>query len=264
MTKVINVENLKKTFRVGDQDVEVLKGVSYAVEPGDFLMLVGPSGCGKSTMMNISLGLESPTSGKVSLLGYDITPDLDHDACGAFRKQKVGIVYQQSHWVKSLSVRENVALPLILNGESRSDALRKSIEKLKLVEMVEWSDYVPTELSSGQQQRVALARALMNSPQIIFADEPTGNLDNVSGTYVMDLFKRLNVEEGVTVLMVTHDLEYMPYANRAIKMDYGLIAQEYSPDEFDELIPAVIKSQEEIDKKAIKAQQSAKSVNKEK
>jgi putative ABC transport system ATP-binding protein len=240
MEKVVEVKDLRKVFKVGGQDVEVLKGVTFDIKKGDFLVIIGPSGCGKSTTMNIALGLEEPTSGSVNTLGYTIDTELDQDSCGVFRKNNVGVVYQQSHWVKSLSVRENVALPLLLMGKNRTEALVKSMQMLKLVGMVPWSDYVPTELSSGQQQRVALARAMINDPKIIFADEPTGNLDNDSGTYIMGVFKKLNKENDVAVVMVTHDLEYLPYANRAIRMGYGNIEEEYTSDKFEELIPSVL------------------------
>ncbi len=220
---LIEVKNLFKSFRVGTQDVEVLKNISVNIPYGDFTLILGPSGCGKSTLLHVLLGLEPPTQGSVKFLDVNLYEQTDEDARSDFRKNHLGMVYQQPNWVKALSVLENVAFPLLLLGIDTPHAMSKAREMIKQVQMEEWMNYRPTELSGGQQQRVALARALINNPQIIIADEPTGNLDYNSGENIMELFDKLNKETGKTVIMVTHDLEYLKYAKSVIRMLDGEI-----------------------------------------
>lgn len=217
---IIQAQNITKNFPVKSLDVRVLSDLSLSVYKGDFLVLFGPSGCGKSTLLHILLGLESPTTGKVTFFGESLYDDLDDDGRTEFRKMHIGMVYQQPNWIKALTVRENIIFALRLNGCSAADALSKANRVLDTVEMTQWIDYIPTELSSGQQQRVALARAIVTNPDILIADEPTGNLDFESGQVLMTLLSKLN-KEGKTVIMVTHDLEYLTYANRAIQMFDG-------------------------------------------
>lgn len=232
---IIEINNLKKSFKVGIQEVQVLKGVSAKVNYGDFAVIFGPSGCGKSTLLHIMLGLEPPTEGQIKFLGNDIYYNATEDSRSEFRKKHIGMVYQQANWVKSLTVRENVAFPLLLLGIDKPKALAKAYEMLRQVNMDEWGDYIPTELSGGQQQRVSLARALINNPEIIVADEPTGNLDFEAGQNVMKLFYELNKDSGKTVVMVTHDLEYIKYAKTAIRMFDGQIIGIYGEAEKDKL-----------------------------
>lgn len=215
---ILQVTDVTKTFKVGEQDIQVLKGISFDMDDGDFVVLTGPSGCGKSTLLHIILGLEPPTSGKVVFASEDIYSYPNEDSRSEFRKKHVGMVYQQANWVKSLTVLENVAFPLMLLGHDDSFAFGKAMEVLHQVGMYDWRDYIPTELSSGQQQRISLARAIVNNPIIIVADEPTGNLDYESGKQMMELLRNLNTELGKAVIMVTHDLEYVKYANKAIRM----------------------------------------------
>lgn len=222
---IISGEKIVKTFFVKALDVQVLFDVSLTVRRGDFLVLFGPSGCGKSTLLHILLGLEPPTSGKVTFLGKSLYGDMDEDGRTEFRKVHIGMVYQQPNWIKALSVRENIMFALRLNGFSALVAYEKANNMLETVGMTQWTDYSPSELSSGQQQRIALARAIVTDPEIIIADEPTGNLDFESGQELMTLLSKLN-EEGKTVIMVTHDLEYLSYANRAIQMFNGKIIKE--------------------------------------
>ena len=214
---IIRVEHLSKSFPVGAQMVPVLKDVSFTVEPLDFLIIFGPSGCGKSTLLHTLIGLEPPTSGKVIFLGKDLygekassikspvsrrenkknkipntkylmpNTNIGEDERSEFRKRHIGMVYQQPNWIRSLTVVENVAFPLLLLGQEREKSLAEAREMLAALEMSLWQDYLPSELSSGQQQRVALARALINSPKVIIADEPTGNLDYESGQELMEL-----------------------------------------------------------------------------
>lgn len=221
---LVLLEDLKKTFIVGSQNVEVLKGISMKVSKGGFAILFGPSGCGKSTLLHIMIGLEYATSGRVIFDGYDFS-NMIEDEIVAFRKDNVGVVFQQSVWVKSLNVIDNVSMPNRLRGKSYEESEKKSLECLDKVGMRDWAYYHPSELSSGQQQRVALARALTTDPLVVVADEPTGNLDTVSGDELMKLLVDLN-KTGVTILMITHDLEYMVYASRLFHILDGLLVEE--------------------------------------
>jgi putative ABC transport system ATP-binding protein len=222
---VLKLEGIHKSFKVGDQDLEIIKGAGFDVNQGDFLILFGPSGCGKSTLLNILLGLEPPTEGEVIFLGDSIYK-YDDDKRGEIRKKNVGMVYQQSNWVKALNVIENVYFPLTLMGMLPEEREKKAWEVLKLVGMESGAYQNPAELSSGQQQRISLARALISEPALIVADEPTGNLDSKASKDIMELFKKFN-EEDKTVIMVTHDLEYLSYATRAVNVSDGVIVAEY-------------------------------------
>lgn len=219
---IIRVETLAKTFEVKATRVPVLKDINLNVKSGEFIIITGPSGCGKSTLLHILLGLEMPTKGTVEFLGQDIYQGLSEDDRTQIRKQNIGMVYQQPNWIKALTVLENIMFALRINSETSQEAERKAKQVLNMVGMENWQDYIPTELSSGQQQKVALARAVVTNPQIIIADEPTGNLDFKSGQELMELLKKLN-NEGRTVIMVTHDLEYMTFASRSLVMFDGKI-----------------------------------------
>lgn len=236
---VINVQNVNKSFQVGSQDVAVLKNISFDISQGDFLIIFGPSGCGKSTLLHTLLGLEQPTTGAVELLSKDIYAGTTEDDRSELRKEHIGMVYQQPNWIKALRVIENITFPLLLKGEEPLSARGKAQELLKTVQMEQWAEYAPAELSSGQQQRIALARALVTNPEIIIADEPTGNLDYESGQDLMLLLQTLNKTLGKTVVMVTHDLEYLKYAKTAIKMFNGEIEGIYSEKEKDKLVREV-------------------------
>ncbi len=227
MNKVIVVQNLNKSFLVGQTEVEILHSINFELEQGDFGVIFGPSGCGKSTLLHTLLGLEPPTSGTVSILDTNLYRTMSEDAASSFRKTHLGMVYQQPNWIKALSVIENVAFPLQLLGIERGERLDKAIAMLKLVGMEERKDYQPSELSSGQQQKVALGRALITDPEIIIADEPTGNLDYESGQTLMQLLTHFNRDLGKTILMVTHDLEYAKYGKTAFQMFDGKIIETY-------------------------------------
>lgn len=219
---VINVSSLSKTFEVKATRVPVLKDINLKVEGGEFIIITGPSGCGKSTLLHILLGLEPPTGGSVEFLGHQLYQGMSEDERTEIRKKDVGMVYQQPNWIKALTVLENIMFALRINGQTHEEAKKKAQAVLQMVGMDNWQDYIPTELSSGQQQKVALARAVVTNPQIIIADEPTGNLDFKSGQELMELLKKLN-SEGRTVIMVTHDLEYMTFASRSLIMFDGKI-----------------------------------------
>lgn len=236
---LIQVYHLSKSFHVGKQDVPVLKDISFEVHPNDFCVIFGPSGCGKSTLLHTILGLEAPTTGSCVFLSKNLYENMDEDQRSDFRKNHVGMVYQQPNWIKSLTVLENVAFPLVLMGKLKSESLDKARTMLEVMGMGEWSGYAPTELSSGQQQKVALARGLVTNPEVIIADEPTGNLDFESGQELMQLLVKLNKEQNKTILMVTHDLEYLTFAKTAVKMFNGTIAGEYAEKDKEKLLQEI-------------------------
>jgi putative ABC transport system ATP-binding protein len=219
---ILQAIDIHKSFFVGSQEIQVLKGVSFEVKTGDFAIILGPSGSGKSTLLHILLGLELPTSGKVICLNTDLYDYKSDDDRSAFRKKHVGMVYQQPNWIKSLNVLENVSFPLALLGVGKLESLKRARESLVNLGMEDWINYVPTELSGGQQQKVALARALVTNPELIIADEPTGNLDFESGQALIQLLVKMN-NLGKTVLMVTHDLEYVKYGKTAIRIKDGVV-----------------------------------------
>lgn len=228
----VTAKNIFKTFFVKAQNVEVLHDVSMSVSAGEFLVIFGPSGCGKSTLLHILLGLEMPTKGQAELMGKSLYDQLDEDGRSELRKEHIGMVYQQPNWIKSLTVKENVMFALRLGGMKVSQASARALEALTLVGMTDWQDYIPTELSSGQQQRVALARAVVTNPDIIIADEPTGNLDFESGQELMKLLQSLH-KQGKTIIMVTHDLEYLEFAGRSLEMFNGkIVAELQDPSEY--------------------------------
>ena len=227
MSTIVDVKDVSKSFFTGVIEVKVLKEVSVKIQKGSFAVVFGPSGCGKSTLLHIILGLEKPTVGKVIFLEKDLYQDSDEDDRSEFRKNHIGMVYQQPNWIKSLTVVENVAFPLLLRGAAKAVSLNKAEEIIKTLAMSDWANYVPTELSSGQQQRIALARALVTDPEVIIADEPTGNLDFESGQELMTLMTKLN-KQGKTIVMVTHDLEYLSYSTEAIEMFNGKVIDTYN------------------------------------
>jgi putative ABC transport system ATP-binding protein len=232
---IISTTDIQKTFAVGTQEVQVLKGISVSIARGDFTVIFGPSGCGKSTLLHIILGLEPPTSGQVVILGQDLFALGQEDDRSDFRKRHIGMVYQQPNWIKSLTVGENVSFPLVLLGVAKEEALSKAGLALGRVEMQDWMDYRPTDLSSGQQQRVALARALVTDPEIIIADEPTGNLDYEGGQALMKLLRDMSENNAKTVVMVTHDLDYIKFAKSAIHILDGKLMGTYSGQDKEKL-----------------------------
>ena len=225
----IKVEGLNKSFKVIGGMVQILKDITFEIKAFEFAIIYGPSGCGKSTLLHTILGLEEPSSGKVTVLGKDIYQNYSEDKMADFRKKHIGMVYQQPHWVKAINVLENVALPLSLLGIRKQERIKYAREMLDAVKMMDWAYYNPAELSSGQQQKVSLARALITDPEIIIADEPTGNLDFESGANLMQLLKHFCEKYEKTILMVTHDLEYLKLADKAINLFDGQVRKVYSP-----------------------------------
>lgn len=244
---VISASLVSKSFQTAHKSVPVLKKIDLEVDSKDFLIIFGPSGCGKSTLLHVLLGLEPPDQGKIRILDQQIYHALgenskqhliEEDQAAEFRKKHIGMVYQQTYWIKSLNVLQNVAFPLWLQGQVKQAALDSAGQVLATVKMQDWAEYIPTELSSGQQQRVNLARALITNPEILIADEPTGNLDYESGLELMQMLSQLN-QLGKTIVMVTHDLEYLPYANKAAQMLDGRITGIYQGEEKKQVARAI-------------------------
>jgi putative ABC transport system ATP-binding protein len=203
-------------------DLEVVKGVSLTIDAGEFVCLVGKSGCGKTTLLSLLSGLEKPTKGRVILNGKEID-GASEDVLALFRRENVGFIFQSFNLIPTLSAWENVALPLFplkMTGEERRLRATELLEKIELGHRIE---HLPSALSGGEKQRVAIARALINNPKIIFADEPTGNLDSSTGEAIMGILNKLHREEGVAILMVTHEDELAKTANRLIRMKDGEI-----------------------------------------
>ena len=201
-------------------DLEVVKGVSLSIDSGEFVCLVGKSGCGKTTLLSLLSGLERPTSGHVNLDGKDITSATE-DELALFRRQNVGFIFQSFNLIPTLSAWENVALPLFpikMTGDERKQRATDLLERMELGHRM---DHLPSALSGGEKQRVAIARALVNNPEILFADEPTGNLDSGTGDAIIEILDRLHTREGVAILMVTHELELAKSADRLIRMHDG-------------------------------------------
>ena len=218
---IIKTENLTKDYETGTQVVSALKGINLSVEKGEFLSIMGPSGSGKTTLMNIIGCLDSPTNGSYYLNDKSVSK-LDDDELAKIRNEEIGFVFQSFHLLARNTAFDNVMLPLKYAGISKEEATKKSNDVLDLVGLSNRSKHTPAELSGGQQQRVAIARALVNEPSILFADEPTGNLDSNTGQEVMKIFKDLN-ENGQTIILITHEDSIAKQSNRIITIMDGLI-----------------------------------------
>lgn len=222
MGKIIEVEELNKTFLLGKLSVDVLKSINMCVDKGEFITIMGPSGSGKSTLLYLIGGLDKPTTGKILIKGQDISVLSDEEQ-SIMRRREVGFVFQFYNLVPNLTVEDNVMLPLLLDGKKINKYRDKLDEILDVVELSDRKKHTPRELSGGQQQRVAIARALINEPDIILADEPTGNLDSKTTEEVMNLFQKINREKGKTILQVSHSLETAKYGNRIINVKDGRV-----------------------------------------
>lgn len=220
---VLSVRDLAKTFPSGGRTLTVLDGVSFDVHPGDTLAIVGPSGSGKTTLLGLAAGLDRPSRGSVTLAGTDLTP-LGEDARAKLRAEHVGFVFQSFRLLPTLTALDNVAIPLELRGESGArEASRQLLERVGLAER---TDHYPSQLSGGEQQRVAVARAFAGRPTLLFADEPTGNLDEATGDRVEDLLFELNREAGTALVVVTHDLQLAARCDRQIRLRGGRVVSE--------------------------------------
>ena len=216
---VLEARDLTRQLPLGSQTIEILKGVSFTIQQGEWVSVTGPSGSGKSTLLGIISGLDSPSSGRVIVNGTDIT-DLDEDALARIRNREIGIVFQSFNLIPTLTAQENVEAPLYV-GPDRHQARARAAAMLELVGLSDRAGHRPNQLSGGQQQRVAIARALVTRPSIVVADEPTGNLDSATGAQILDLFARLREELGITLVVVTHDAMVAARADRALHIEDG-------------------------------------------
>lgn len=222
MDKVIEVKDLYKLYRVGDERVRALDGVGFEIYEGEFCAIVGTSGSGKSTLLNMLAGLEKPTKGSVVIAGQHIE-NLTEEQLVRFRRERVGFIFQSFHLLGTMNALENVALPLSFRGVPRDVRMRKADKMLELVKLKKHKKHLPNQMSGGQQQRVGVARALVVDPKIIFADEPTGNLDSHTSEEVMRLMQQVVREQNKTLVMVTHDAHLATYADRVFHIRDGKI-----------------------------------------
>jgi len=221
---VIVLKDIKRSYVLPKVTVDVLRGIDMEVAEKDFVAIMGPSGSGKSTAVNMVGALDMPTRGKILLEGHDISK-LSESDLAQIRGKKIGFIFQQFNLINTLTALENVTLPMIFQGVGESERVRRATELLELVDLKERINHKPMELSGGQQQRVAIARALANNPEVVLADEPTGNLDSRTGANVLDFLERLHKEEGKTIIMVTHDQNLSKIAKRVEYLKDGKIVK---------------------------------------
>lgn len=224
MTAILRTENLKKSYTVGKTEVPVLKGVNISIEKGEFVAIMGPSGCGKSTMLHVMGGLLSPTSGSIIIDGEDLAKVSDAKRTD-IRRRKIGFVFQRFNLFPTLTAEGNLKLAEKIHTGHSNTANDKRREVLSLLKLEDKMHHKPLELSGGEQQRVALARAVVNSPAIILADEPTGNLDTENSEIVLNMFRDLNQKLGQTIIMITHNPEAAAVCSRIIRMRDGVVAE---------------------------------------
>lgn len=219
---VIKANKVCKSFMIGKQETQIIKNVSFEIEKGDFVSIMGPSGSGKSTLLYMLGGYDLVSSGEIEVLGKKLYK-LNDKGQSIARRRDIGFVWQFYNLVPNLTVEENILLPALLDGKSKADLQKKLDEILEIVDLKDRKSNTPRELSGGQQQRTAIARAMINDPQIIFADEPIGNLDSKNGEQVLRLLSRINQEQKKTIVMVTHSPESAAYGNRVIYLKDGQI-----------------------------------------
>ena len=222
---MIKVENLRKVYKVGNEKVVALDSVNLEIEKGEFCCIVGTSGSGKSTLLNQLAGLEKPTKGSVFINGENISK-MDEKKLAVFRQNNIGFIFQSYNLMPTLTAVENVAFPLMFKGEARKEREKKARKILKEMQMQDRLNHKPTELSGGQQQRVGIARALVGKPSVIFADEPTGNLDSKTTEQVMDMLIDISEKNNITFVMVTHDNELAKRAKRVVTIVDGQIVHD--------------------------------------
>lgn len=221
---IIDIKNITKSFTDGDTTTQVLKGIDLSVEKGEFVAIMGRSGAGKSTLLYQMSLLDTPTSGSMKLDGR-VVDNFSNSEKTKFRLNELGYVFQDYSLLPELTAVENIMVPLLMQGMSKEQALKRAKEVLTSVNLGHRESNLPSELSGGEQQRVSIARAITHKPKIIFADEPTANLDSFSSRLVMDIFRKLNKEDGLTIVMVTHEEEYGKMADRIIKLSDGLVVK---------------------------------------
>ena len=218
---VLSLRGIRRDFPMGNQWVRVLKGIDLDVQPGEYIALMGPSGSGKSTLMNLLGCLDTPTSGSYFLAGEDVSR-MDDDALAEVRNKKIGLVFQTFNLLPRQTALQNVALPLVYAGWSKADRQARATEVLGMVGLGDRMDHQPNQLSGGQRQRVAIARALVNTPSMVLADEPTGNLDSATSVEIMRLFDEIHAR-GNTLVVVTHEEDIARHAKRIVRLRDGLI-----------------------------------------
>ncbi len=221
--EILKVENLSKIYGQGDNEVRALDGVSFSVEKGQFVAIIGPSGSGKSTLLHILGGVDRPTSGKVFLEGQDVFAQ-NEDQLAIFRRRQVGLIYQFYNLIPVLNVVENITLPVLMDGRKVNE--NRLQELLTTLNLTDRCKHLPNQLSGGQQQRVSIGRALMNSPAIVLADEPTGNLDSRNSQEIVELLKQANQTYGQTLIVITHDESIALQADRIITIEDGRIVKD--------------------------------------
>jgi len=224
MKNIIEVINIEKEYPLKNQRVKVLNGISFDIKNGEFVAIMGPSGSGKSTLLHILSGLDKPTLGKSLVLGKQIN-NLNDEEISSFRRTKLGFIFQSYNLIENLNVEENILFPLLLNGKKKKDMMIKLNCILKDVGLYDRRYHKPRELSGGQQQRTAIARALIIEPEILFADEPIGNLDSKTGDDIIEMLNEINNKYNMSIVMVTHDLNSARHCNRIIHILDGKIDQ---------------------------------------
>ncbi len=226
---LIEVEDVRKVYRMDGVEFEALKGVSFTVDKGEFVIIMGPSGSGKSTIMHILGALDVPTSGRYVLDGKEIA-NMTRDELAHVRNRNIGFVFQGFNLLPRMNAMENVELPMLYAGVPPKERKAKANQALELVGLLEWAHHRPNQMSGGQQQRVAIARALVNDAPLLLADEPTGSLDSKTGAQVMEMLQSLNETRGITVVLVTHDSNIARYGKRIIRVLDGLISSDESEE----------------------------------
>jgi putative ABC transport system ATP-binding protein len=248
---VVSLRGIKKIYQMGDVEVQALRGVDVDIEQGEMVAIMGPSGSGKSTLMNIVGCLDVPSEGVFEIDGTDVSR-LNDDQLAAIRCRKIGFVFQNFNLLPRTTALANVELPLIYAGVGGRERNKRAQESLQLVGLGERQHHKPNELSGGQQQRVAIARALINRPSMILADEPTGNLDTRTSIEIMELFQRLNLEQNITIVFVTHNPETAEYCERVVRIRDGLIES----DERRAPTAGIHRTRHELDRTLVTAEES--------
>jgi len=225
MSELIRVDHLVKTYYLGEVQVPALKGVDLTIQAGEFVAIMGASGSGKSTFMNIIGCLDRPTQGKYFLEGTDVS-GLTRDELAGIRNKRIGFVFQNFNLLGRTSALENVELPLFYDNSSTRERHQRAMEALTIMGLQDREHHIPSQLSGGQQQRVAIARALVNRPSLILADEPTGNLDTRTSLEIMDIFQKLNQASGITIILVTHELDIARYVGRQVVFRDGKVIKD--------------------------------------
>lgn len=253
---LIKVDNIVQEFRVGATTINPLKKANFSIEDNSFNIIYGASGSGKSTLLNVLTGLQRPTSGKVLFEGKDVY-GLPPDELAHFRANRIGFVYQTNYWVKSLNVIDNVAMSLYFLGYKKSQAAKLAMNALEHVNMGEHAKKYPVLLSGGEQQRIAMARALATEPLFLIADEPTGSLDSKNGDMIMDLLRSCQEDLKRTVILVTHNMEYLPLADKLLHIDDGIV-NEMRQDSINDTTQELLKGMQERITKLAKTKHHAK------